>query len=143
MNASWTPVLAGVVTTLMLGACAVPATIPATTQPALSAMAQPYADDMRNAGINTVQVLPNTPRVRVATRVGEIYFRYPAGLPPTAFVVYVDPQSVEVDSDSYNAGNGGQYEAAIKAVLPASINRARENNRWVTEHQNSGGGGGR
>lgn len=143
MNTWWTLVPGGVVTSLMLGACAAPATIPATTQPALSAMAKPYADDMGKAGINTVQVLPNTPRVRVATRVGEVYFRDAADLSPTAFVVYVDAQGIEVDSDSYNAGDGGQYEAAIKAVLPASINRARENNRWVTEQNNSGGGGGR
>ena len=115
----------------LLAACATPGPVPATTQPALSAMARPYADELRKAGINSVQVFDNGARVRTATNFGEIYLRYPAGLSPTAFAVYVDGSTVEVDSDTYNAGNSAQYEAAIKAILPQVIKSTNENNTRV------------
>ena len=123
----------GLFATILLGACAAPGPIPATTQPALSAMAQPYADGLRKAGINSVQVFGNGARVRMATSFGEIYLRYPAALSATAFAVYVDAGAVEVDSDMFNAGNSAQYEAAIKAILPAAIKSANENNTRVVE----------
>ena len=126
-----------VVTTLaasvaLLGACAAPASVvPATTQPALSTAARPYADGLRKAGLQTVQVFEASSRVRMSTRNGDVYFRYRANLTPTSFTVYVDPQTVEVDSDSYNAGNSAAYDAAIKAILPAAIERAITNNKWA------------
>ena len=112
----------------VMTACSTPGPVPATTQPALSAMARPYADEMRKAGISSVQVFDNGGRVRTSTNFGEIYTRYPAGLSPTSFAIYVDGAAVEVDSDTYNGGNSAQYEAAIKAVLPAVIKSANENN---------------
>jgi hypothetical protein len=118
-----------------MAACAAPAPIPATTQPALTMAATPYADGMRKAGIRTVQVFEGSPRVRMSTRFGDVYFRYPSGLAPTAFAVYVDPQTIEVDSDTYNASNSVSYEAAIRAVLPACIERARANNKWAMEER--------
>ena len=83
---------------------------------------------MRKAGISSVQVFDNGGRVRTSTNFGEIYMRYPAGLSPTSFAIYVDGSAVEVDSDTYNGGNSAQYEAAIKTVLPAVIKSANENN---------------
>jgi len=80
-----------------------------------------------------VQVFSNGARVRVATNFGEIYLRYPAGLGPTAFAVYVDGTTVEVDSDTYNAGNSAQYEAAIKAILPETIKFTNDNNTRVIQ----------
>ena len=138
MNARWNSFVAGgcvVLGTLLLGACAAPGPIPATTQPALSAMAQPYADGLRKAGVNSVQVFGNGARVRMATSFGEIYMRYPPGLSATAFAVYVDPTSVEVDSDTFNAGSSAQYEAAIKAILPLAIKWATDNNTRVIENR--------
>jgi hypothetical protein len=138
MNARWSSFVGGgsvVVVTLLTAACAAPSPIPMTTQPALSAMAQPYADGLRKAGINSVQVFANSARVRMATTFGEIYLRYPPGLGPTAFAVYVDPTSVEVDSDTFNAGDSAQYEAAIKAILPAAIKSANENNTRVIQNR--------
>jgi hypothetical protein len=138
MNARWNSFVAGrcvVLLTLVIGACAAPGPIPAITQPALSAMAQPYADGLRKAGINSVQVFGNGARVRMATSFGEIYLRYPSGLSATAFAVYVDPATVEVDSDTFNAGNSAQYEAAVKAILPAAIKSATENNTRVIENR--------
>ena len=120
---------------LLITACAAPGPIPATTQPALSAMAQPYADGLRKAGVNSVQVFGNGARVRMATSNGEIYLRYPSGLSSTAFALYVDAGAVEVDSDTFNAGNTAQYEAAIKAILPAAIKSANENNTRVAENR--------
>ena len=115
--------------------CSTPNPIPATTQPALSAMAQPYAGGLRSAGIHSVQVFANGARVRTATNFGEIYLRYPAGLSPTAFAVYVDASSIEVDSDTYTAVNSAQYEEAMKAVLPAAIKAANENNARVVTNR--------
>ena len=136
MNTPWNlfAVVASVaVVSVLAEACAAPAQIPATTQPALSAIAQPYAQGLRRAGIQSVQVFSNGARVRVATNFGEIYLRYPAGLGPTAFAVYVDGTTVEVDSDTYNAGNGAQYEAAIKAILPETIKFTNDNNTRVIQ----------
>ena len=136
MNTPWNlfAVVASVaVVSVLAGACAAPAQIPATTQPALSAIAQPYAQGLRRAGIQSVQVFSNGARVRVATNFGEIYLRYPAGLGPTAFAVYVDGTTVEVDSDTYNAGNSAQYEAAIKAILPETIKFTNDNNTRVIQ----------
>jgi hypothetical protein len=42
---------------------------------------------------------------------------------------------VEVDSDTYNAGNSAQYEAAIKAILPQVIKSANENNTRVINNR--------
>lgn len=131
MNARCNSFVAGVYVafvTLLIAGCAAPGAIPATTQPALSAMGQPYADGLRKAGINSVQVFGNGARVRMSTNFGEIYLRYPAALGPTAFAVYVDASTVEVDSDTYNPGNSAQYEAAIKAILPVAIKSANDNN---------------
>lgn len=135
MNAARNPLgFIGCVAVLsVLAACAAPAQIPATTQPALSAMAQPYVQAMRKAGIQSVQVFANGARVRVATNFGEIYLRYPTSLSPTAFAVYVDATTVEVDSDTYNLGNGAQYDAAIKAILPETIKLATDNNTRVIQ----------
>ena len=119
----------------LIAACSTPGPVPATTQPALSAMARPYADDLRKAGVNSVQVFDNGARVRAATNFGDIYLRYPAGLSPTGFAVYVDGSTVEVDSDTYNAGNSAQYEAAIKAILPQVIKSANENNTRVINNR--------
>jgi len=116
---------------LVAGCSSAPNPIPATTQPALSALAQPYAEVLRTAGINSVQVFANGARVRVATSFGEIYLRYPAGLGPTAFAMYVDGSTVEVDSDTYTAGSSAQYETAIKTLLPAVVKAATENNARV------------
>lgn len=119
-------------------ACATPAATPSTTQPALSAMAQPYFADMQGAGIRSVQVFANGARVRASTRGGEVYFKYPSGLTPTDFVAYVEPQGIEVDSDAYTPAASAQYEAAMKAVLPEMVKLVRENNRRLLQEQMGG-----
>ena len=98
---------------------------------------------MRKVGIASVIVYPNRARVRVSTRVGEVYFRYPSALAPTDFAIYVGAQDLEADSDGYNAGTSAQYEAAIKAVLPEAVRRTDANNIWAYQQSISGGGGGR
>ena len=58
MNTRWNRFVAGwcvPFAALLVTACAAPGPIPATTQPALSAMAQPYGDGLRKAGVNSVQ----------------------------------------------------------------------------------------
>jgi len=125
----------------LAGACATPAAVPATDQPALAQMAQPYGDGLRRAGISTVMVYGNGARVRLGTRFGDVYFRYPAGLAPTAFALYVGAQDIEVDSDTFNASNAAQYEAAFKSVLPEAITRATVNNTQQSQEALGGGGG--
>ena len=130
-----------VVIAATLCACATPSQVPATAQPALSKFAEPYGDGMRKVGIQSVMVYGNGARVRVATRMGDIYFRYPSGLSQTDFALYLVSQGVEVDSDGANAANFAQYEAAIKVILPEAIKRTTENNAWQVEQGLSGGGG--
>ena len=114
------------------------AQVPAQTQPALTKMAQPYADDLRKAGIKSVMVYGNGARVRTATRFGEVYLRYPKGLSPTDFALYVGAQDVEVDSDSFTAGSSSQYEAAMKAILPEAIRLTTSNNTREMEQRMGG-----
>lgn len=120
---------------IVVSACATPAAAPATEQPAMSRMAAPYASELRRVGISSVMVYPNRARVRVSTRSGEVYFRYPAELPPMEFAVYVGAQDIEVDSDGFTAANAAQYEAAMKAILPEAVRQANANN--VMERQRS------
>jgi hypothetical protein len=130
---------------LWLGACATPAPmVPATPQPALAAMVSPYAAELRTAGVRSVQVFENGARIRTATQYGEVYVRYPSGLSPTGFIVYVDAQAVDVDSDTFNAGNSTQYDAAIKRIIPEVLRLVTANNRFAIEQgMGMGGGGGR
>ena len=122
--------------TLFAAGCATPtAAIPTTEQPALATMARPYGDELRKAGISSVQVLGSGSRVRTATNFGEIYLRYPAGLAATAFVVYVDASTVEVDSDAFTPASSAQYDAAFKAILPAAIKAANDNNTRVINNR--------
>jgi hypothetical protein len=119
-------------------ACIASGQVPATTQPALAKFAEPYAESMRKVGIKSVMVYGSGARVRVATRMGEVYFRYPAGLSRTDFALYLEAQGVEVDSDAFNAGNSAQYEAALKAVLPEAIKWTNSNNTRELEQQLGG-----
>ena len=131
MKTRWTSFVVGICAALLVAACATPSVAPSTAQPALSAMAQPYADELRKAGIRSVQVPGAGARVRTATDFGEIYTRYPAGLGSTVFALYVDATTIDVDSDAFNAGNASQYETAVKAILPQVIKAANENNARV------------
>jgi hypothetical protein len=133
-------IASAVATALVVGACATPAPVPAQTQPSLGKVAQPFADEMLRAGISSVTVYGNGARVRMATRMGEVYFRYPAGLAPTAFALYVDASGVEVDSDTFDASNAAQYEAALKAILPQAVQRANANNTQQMQQRLGGGG---
>jgi hypothetical protein len=102
---------------------------PATTQPALTQAAMPYVDGLRSAGIYTVQTYGNRARVRLSTVWGEVYFRYPDGVPATSFILYNEPTTgMEVDSDNYSAANAAQYVAAIQAIVPLAIEKANANN---------------
>jgi hypothetical protein len=124
------------------GACAAPGPVPATVQPALARFAEPYADGLRKAGVSSVMVYANGARVRVASVMGEVYLRYPGGLAPTAFALYVGTRDVEVDSDTFSAANSAQYEAAMKAILPEVIKQVTANNMLQME-MNLGGARGR
>ncbi len=110
------------------GASAASSSMPTTAQPALSAMAQPYAGALRDAGIKLVLVRGSGARVRTSTQFGDVNFRYPAGLSSTEFAVHVDGAAVRVDSDAYSPDKAAQYEAAMKAVLPEAIRRTNDNN---------------
>jgi hypothetical protein len=123
------------VVAIAAGGCATPAQAPAAIQPDLSAFVQPYAASLREAGIHSVQAFANGARVRASTHFGDVYVRYPTGLGATSFIVYVDPSAVEVDSDAYTPGERAQYEAALKAVLPAVVRLAKENNALIRQQQ--------
>jgi hypothetical protein len=126
----------------LTGGCAAPGPVPATVQPELARYAAPYANGLQGAGISSVMVYGNGARVRVASAMGEVYFRYPSTLPSTAFALYFGQGGVEVDSDTFNAGNSAQYETAMKTILPEAIRWTTENNR-VRAQQALGEGGGR
>jgi hypothetical protein len=68
-----------------------------------------------------------------STRILAMRTSAPSGLGAVSFSVYVDPAGIEVDSDTYSAANSAQYELAIKAILPAAIKLATENNARILE----------
>jgi len=123
----------------MAGACTTPGPVPETVQPSLSSVASTYADGLRDAGVR--RVLADGARVQLTTRYGEVYFRYPPSVMPTAFAAYIGGQSVEVDSDTFSAANAAQYEAALRAVLPEAIRQANANNALESVRGMGGGGG--
>jgi len=127
----------------LTGACAAPGPVPATVQPELARFAAPYASGLQGAGISSVMVYGNGARVRVASAMGEVYFRYPSSLPSTAFALYYGQGGVEVDSDTFNAGNAAQYETAMKTLLPEAIRWTTEANKVRAQQALGEGGGGR
>jgi len=102
---------------------------PETPQPALTQVATPYAEALRNAGIYTIQTYGNRARVRVSSVWGEVYFRYPDGVPAVAFILFNEPTTgLDVDADDYGAATAAQYVAALQAIIPLAIQKAQSNN---------------
>ena len=66
--------------------------------------------------------------VRLGTRFGSVFLRYPSGRAPTVHAVHCGAQDIEVCSDAFSLGNPAQYEAAMMAILPLAIQRATANN---------------
>jgi hypothetical protein len=116
-----------------LGACAptVPLTLP--DQPGLVQVVQPYADRFRSLGITSVTSPGSGAMLRLETGYGDVLIRYPAGIPPMAFVVDVDAASLRVRSESLD---NAQFGALFAAFAPEAMRVTAANNVFGWDRAN-------
>ena len=115
---------------LLLGACAATTPLPATDQPGLALLAQPYAQQLRDVGITRV-ISPGTrDMVRLETYYGPVYVRYPAGVPVVAFVVDVGPAGLQATAATFDRD---QDQQLLAALVPDAVRVTAANNRleWL------------
>ena len=122
--------LAKILPLLLLAACAATAPLPATEQPELAQLLQPYAPQLRAVGIARVISTGNGDMVRLETGYGPVYVRYPANLPPAAFVLDVGPDGVKAAATNFDRSRDAQMLAAI---VPEAVRVTMANNRleWI------------
>lgn len=110
---------------LLLCACASTPEVPGSNQPELSSLAQPYAQQLRAAGITRVASPGNGADVRVETGYGFIYQRYPTGIAPLAFTLDIGPSSVQATAATFDRAKDAQVLAAL---LPEAVRTTQANN---------------
>ncbi|MGE5668343.1 MAG: hypothetical protein ACM338_09125 [Betaproteobacteria bacterium] len=119
-------VLAKMLPLLLLCACASTAPLPAADQPELARMAQPYVRQLQAVGITRVISPGSGAMVRLETGYGSVYARYPAGVPPLAFVLDIGPDGTRAAATAFDRGRDGQMLAALvpEAVRVTAANNA-------------------
>jgi hypothetical protein len=115
---------------LLFGVSAIAAPLPATDQPELARLAQPYAQQLRAVGITRMISQGSRDMVRLETQYGPVYVRYPAGAPDMAFVVDVGPVDLQASASSYDKDQDAQV---LAAVVPDAVRVTAANNRleWL------------
>jgi hypothetical protein len=106
------------------GATAAP--LPVTDQPQLAQLAQLYAQQLRAEGITRVTSLGAHDMVRLETKNGPVYVRYPAGAADVAFVVEIGPTSVQASAVTFDKD---QDESLLAALVPEAVKVTAGNNR--------------
>jgi hypothetical protein len=118
--------LAKSISLLLFCASATAAPLPETDQPQLAQLAQPYAQQLRAAGITRVTSPGSHGMVRLETKNGPVYVRYPAGAPDVAFVVDIGPASLQASAATFDKD---QDEKALAALVPEALKVTAGNNR--------------
>jgi len=96
-------------------------------QPELARMAQPYVQQLQAVGITRVFSPGNGAMVRLDTGYGVVYVRYPAGVPPLAFVLDIDPDSLKASTATSDRAS---YEQVLAALMPEAVRLTAANN-WM------------
>ena len=109
----------------LLGACASTVPFSAPEQPALAALAMPYAPDLRALGITRLVSPGGGALVRLETAWGAVYVPYPRDVPPVAFELEIDEGGMRAAADSFDA----QRDARVLAsLMPAVFRETASNN---------------
>ena len=109
---------------------AIAAPLPGTDQPQLVQLVQPYAQQLRAEGVTRVTSLGARDMVRLETRSGPVYVRYPAGAPDVAFILEIDPTGVHASAATFDRQRDEQMLAAL---MPEVLKVTAGNNRleWL------------
>jgi hypothetical protein len=125
--------LAKAIPLVLLGACASTAQAPMPDQPDLAAAARPYAQQLQAVGIDRVVSPGSGAMVRLDTRYGAVYVRYPPSSDPLAFVLDVGPAGVQASAATFSRARDGQ---TLAALLPEAVRATAVNNRLGWLHAN-------
>ena len=111
-------------------ASAIAAALPATDQPQLVQLVQPYVQQLRAEGVTRVTSLGARDMVRLETQSGPVYVRYPAGAPDVAFILEVGPSAVQASAATFVRD---QDEKLLAALMPEVFKVTAANNRleWL------------
>ena len=123
-------VAAAIVTGAALAQTPAPAPAPTVTavQPGLIEVTGTHANDAYAAGIQKITATPGKGRrsIEVQSPWGNIYFGWPKDVKPVAFTIETAKNGgVQISAPGFTAANRGDYKAAIAAVVPIAINKAR------------------
>jgi len=106
------------------GAAAAP--LPVLDQPQLAQLAQAYAQQLRAVGITRMTSLGARDMVRLETKSGPVYVRYPKGAPDVAFVVEISPTGLQASAATFDKD---QDEALLAAIVPEAVKVTAANNQ--------------
>jgi hypothetical protein len=98
---------------VLLCACASTVQQPTADQPELAQLAEPYAQQLQALGITRVVSPGSGAMVRLETRYGSVYVRYPATAEPLAFVLDVGPEGLRATAATFDRAKDGQILAAL------------------------------
>jgi hypothetical protein len=121
---------------LGLSSCGVPPD-PTRDQPRLSAYAQRFAPDLREAGITKIVSWSDRLEqpIQVRSAVGPLYFPYDAGVPLARFALKADGGAVVVYADDYDDANFDRYTQTMSWVIRRAIELTRTNNARAAQHE--------
>ena len=125
MNA--TRILTFIVTLLLpLAAHAQAAKAELPVSPGLLTLAQPRIAQLRDAGITQiVGRVGHRNNVQVLTRYGPAYTRWPKGVTPVPFELYINENGTNAAyAANFNDATRAQYAAMLDAVIPAAMRQA-------------------
>lgn len=108
-----------------LCACASTQQFSAPEQPALAALAMPYAADLRALGITHLVSPGGGAMVRLETKWGAVYVPYPRDVPPVAFELQVDERSLRAAASAFDAARDARVLASL---MPAVFRETASNN---------------
>ena len=111
-------------------ASAIAAPLPASDQPQLVQLVQPYAQQLRAEGITRVTSLGSRDMVRLETRRGPVYVRYPADAPDVAFILEIGPTSMQASAATFDRQRD---EKMLAVLMPEALKVTAGNNRleWL------------
>ena len=117
-------------------ACGVPPD-PTREQPRLSAYAQRFVPELREAGITKIVSWSDRPEqpVQVRSNVGALYFPYDAGVPLARFALNLDGGTVQVLADDFDDANFDRYTQTMAWVIRKATELARTNNARAAQHE--------
>jgi hypothetical protein len=121
---------------LALYGCGVPPD-PTREQPRLSAYAQRFAPELREAGITKIVSWSDRIEqpVQVRSAAGPLYFPYDIGVPLARFALNVDGGRIQVLADDYDDANFDRYTQTMSWVIRRAVELARTNNARAAQRE--------